>query len=253
MISDNQVVVDGLMTHYRKFTRASELTAVILHGWGDNSVGFENFQKELSFSSIALDLPGFGVSDAPNRTWGLDDYAGFVQHFLQKTSINPDIIIGHSNGGAIALRGIAQDKLAPEKLVLLASAGIRDQYNGRKKVLRMVAKGTKVITKPLPSKLQDKLKRRAYATIGSDLFVAEHLQDTFKKVVSDDVQADAVLIRIPTLLIYGLNDTATPVQYGEVFQKCIATSRLELVPDAGHFVHLDQQKHVLRLIKEFTQ
>ena len=85
------------------------------------------------------------------------------------------------------------------------------------------------------------------------MLVAEHLQDTFKKVVSDDVQADAGKLVLPTLLIYGDEDKAAPLAYGQKFHELIKGSQLEVVDGAGHFVHHDQPALVLRYIEEFLK
>lgn len=160
---------------------------------------------------------------------------------------------GHSNGGALAIRGLAGEVLAADKLVLLASAGIRNVYKGRNRALRIMAKTGKVFTMPLPKSVKQKLRRKVYKTIGSDMLIAEHMQETFKRVVTDDVTADAAKLTLPTLLIYGEDDESTPVWYGEQFHQLMPGSTLEVLPGAGHFVHLDRPDAVERALREFLQ
>ncbi|MEO7364611.1 MAG: alpha/beta hydrolase [Candidatus Saccharimonadales bacterium] len=246
-----QIVVDQLVTTYQ--LTGSGKVVVLLHGWGDSSKGLAALQAELAkhYQVLALDLPGFGGTQSPATAWGLSDYSLFVAAVLTKLKLKSYAIVGHSNGGAIAIRGVAQGVLKPDRLVLLASSGIRSQYNGRKKAMRLAAKGAKTLTKPLPKSIQRRLRTKAYATIGSDMLVAEHLQETFKRIVNDDVQADAARVQQHTLLIYGDDDTATPVAYGELLQSEIGFSDLHVLPDAGHFIHLDQPRIVASLIQEF--
>jgi pimeloyl-ACP methyl ester carboxylesterase len=160
-------------------------------------------------------------------------------------------VIAHSNGGGIALRGLSQDILSADKLLLIASAGIRNQYNGRSRALRILTKTGKVLSMPLPTSVKSRLRRRVYDAVGSDMLVAEHMQATFKKIVSDDVQADADVIDVPTLLIYGQNDTAAPVTYGRIFHEHLSNSTLEIIPDAEHFLHTQNTGAMLKLIEEF--
>lgn len=248
-----QVVVDALLTNYR-LTGKGKLV-VFLHGWGDSSQGSLALQSALAehYQVLAFDLPGFGSSQTPPDVWGLSDYARFVRAAIRKLNLKPYAIIGHSNGGAIALRGLSDGSLEAQKLVLLASAGIRNEYNGRKYALRVAARTGKALTKPLPQRLRKKLQAKAYATIGSEMLIAEHLQESFKKIVSDDVQADAAGVTLPSLLIYGQHDTATPVHYGELFQAALPHSTLQVIPQAGHFVYLDQPARVTDLIEEFLR
>jgi pimeloyl-ACP methyl ester carboxylesterase len=246
-----QVVINELMTTYEKAGKGP--VVLFLHGWGDSHKTYDELSKALTdrYTTIALDLPGFGGSQPPPADWGLNDYGDFVAAFLQKINVQPFAVIGHSNGGAIAVRALATHKIQTQKLVLLASAGIRDTYKGRKKVLRIAAKTAKVATYPLPKRLQNKLKRKAYTAIGSELFVAEHMQGTFKKVVTDDVQADAKVITMSALLVYGEDDTATPPTYGALFHRYMQGSSLEVLPGAGHFVHHDKPAEVSKLVQDF--
>lgn len=249
-----QVIVDSLMTQYVR--KGSGKTVLILHGWGDTSQGLKSLTDTLSknYDVIALDLPGFGGTQSPQGVWGLTNYATFIQHFATKIGLaQVYAYIGHSNGGAIAIRGLGQGILHADKLVLIASAGIRGEYNGRNKLLRVLTKAGKTATMPLPKSVKAKLRRKVYDTVGSDMLVAEHLQETFKKVVTDDVRQDAQRVLAPALLLYGENDQATPPRYGEQYHQLLQISTLEVIGQAGHFVHIDKPEIVEKAIKEFLR
>lgn len=245
-------MVDGLLTTYE--TAGQGKTVVLLHGWGDRAAGLQNVRQALAkhFRVIAPDLPGFGGTQISANVWGLDDYATFVAHFLDKLGIK-DVyaVVGHSNGGAIAIRGVASGVLPAKRLILLASAGIRGEHVGRQFVLQSATKVGKFITMPLPDQAKRALRRRLYHAVRSDMMVAEHIQETFKKIVSEDVRKDAATITIPTLLIYGEKDRATPVRYGELLHRRINGSRLIVLPGAEHFVHLDRRDDVMKALEEF--
>jgi pimeloyl-ACP methyl ester carboxylesterase len=249
-----QVVVDSLLTQYE--LHGTGKLVVLLHGWGDSGKGFTGLARSLAskYRVLTLDLPGFGATEPPKGVWGLDDYAHFVARFLQKTD-QPKVFafLGHSNGAAIAVRGLGSGLLTADRLILIGSAGIRGEYKGRVKALRIITKAGKALTMALPKPVKEKIRRKVYHTIGSDMLVAEHLQETFKKVVTDDVRKDAENITQPTLLIYGEDDDATPVRYGELFHQAIEGSTLEVLPGAGHFVHVDRPADVERAVKEFLQ
>jgi pimeloyl-ACP methyl ester carboxylesterase len=248
-----QVVVDSLLTHYHRLGESHDQTVVIVHGWGDSSAGWLEFAKRLAetYCVVVLDLPGFGKTDTPAAVWGLDDYASFVAHCLQKIDVQAFAIVAHSNGGAIAIRGLANGSLEAQKLVLLASAGVRSTYKGRKKALRIIAKTGKTLAAPLPNGVKHRLRRKLYTTVGSDMLVAEHLQETFKRVVGDDIQNDAAGLSLPVLLVYGENDVSTPPDYGRLLHQRIEGSTLEIIGNAEHFLHHDQPQQVFKLVREF--
>lgn len=249
-----QVVVDSILTQYVRQGKGK--TVVILHGWADSSTGLRSLCAALSedHEVIAVDLPGFGGTAPPTAAWGLDEYVDFVSRFLQKIGVKKvSAIIGHSNGGAMAIRGVAQGKLEADKVVLLASAGIRNVYKGRNRALRIMAKTGKVFTMPLPASLKKRIRSKVYKTIGSDMLVAEHMQETFKRVVTDDVRPDAAQLTMPVLLIYGEDDESTPVWFGEQYHELMVDSTLEILPGAGHFVHLDRPHDVEQAVQEFLK
>ena len=247
-----QIVVDSLITQYVR--SGTGKTVLVLHGWGDSSRGWLGFQKELEpgFDVVLVYLPGFGGSQTPPVAWGLDEYINFVAAFLQKINLSKlHAIIAHSNGGSIAIKGLAEGKLHADRLVLLNSAGIRNQQAGRKKAIRLATKAGKFLTRPLPAGTRQKLRGKLYESVGSDMLVVEHMQETFKRVVEEDVQVFASQLKLPTLLVYGEDDHDAPIEYGRIFHKLISGSQFETIDDAGHFSHLDKPTEVIRYIRKF--
>ena len=248
------VVVDGLMTSYLK-TGSGKRVVVMLPGWGDTSKTFSGLISELKddYTVLAVDLPGFGGTQAPDKAWGLEDYAGFVKSWLKKIDVDQVYgLIGHSHGGATAIYGLGNGLLKADKLILLASAGIRNQKNLRKSLLTAAAKTAKLPLLVLPAAQKGRLRKKLYSTAGSDLMLLPHMEDTFKKIISQDVQPSAARVSTPALLIYGSRDKATPVRYGHMLNRQIRGSRLEVV-GAGHFVHQDEPAAVSRLIRNFLR
>jgi pimeloyl-ACP methyl ester carboxylesterase len=83
------------------------------------------------------------------------------------------------------------------------------------------------------------------------MLTAEHMSPTFKRIVADDVQAEAGRLKLPTLLVYGENDQTTPPAFGRRFQQLIKNSSLKIIPSAGHYVHRDQPAAVIKVVEEF--
>jgi pimeloyl-ACP methyl ester carboxylesterase len=247
-----QIIVDNLLTMYD--IRGEGKLVVLLHGWGDSAKGLSSLSQALSkkFRVLSIDLPGFGNSQAPKTVWRLDNYATFLQHSIEKLGMpEPYALIGHSNGGAIAIRAIGLGLVSPKKLILLASAGVRSGRTSRKVALTAVAKAGKLTTAWMPAQYRKALRGKLYAVAGSDMLLLPELEATFQKVVSQDVQEDAAHIRLPALLIFAENDMAVPIENGKKLHKLIKGSRLEVLPGAGHFVHLDQPAEVTYLIEGF--
>ncbi len=248
-----QVIVFGKIVNYET-TGNNKPVIVLLHGWADTMHTFkklEPFLKE-SYNCIALDLPGFGSSEKPTKAYNLQDYTLFVAEFLRKID-EPNVyaFIGHSNGGSILIKGLSESILKSTKLILLASAGIRSTATFKKSILKYLAKFISVFLFILPSSLKNKIKKFLYAKIGSELYVAEGMQESFKQVVAEDLLEKSSLIKIPTLLIFGGKDTATPVDYGRMYNKSMSNSRLKTIESAGHFLHQTHTGKVIEYAKDF--
>lgn len=244
----NQILVDYAIV-------GSGQPILFLHGWASSQAAFKDLVATLSskFSCLTLDLPGFGQSEAPHKAWTVDDYSDFLHEFLAKLNYGQPLfaVVGHSNGGTIAIHGLASGAIHAQKLVLLGSAGVRNKDAAKKSALKIIAKTGKVVTKPLPAKVQNKLRGKLYSSIGSDMLLLPHMEETFKNIVGQDVTQEAGLVRARTLLIYGAQDDQTPVADGEKLTSIIPDARMEVVSDAGHFVQQDATEVVNRLVGEF--
>lgn len=248
-----QTVVANKLTVYSDVGEGPCL--LLLHGWGDYHGTYNELSSMLkdNYRIVALDLPGFGGTQMPEEVWGLEDYAQFVSDFIKKLQLKPYAVIGHSNGGSVAIKAIAVGEVSAEKLILLACAGIRNQQTTKMFIIKVIAKIGKVLTLWLPRNTRKKLQKVLYGVSGSDMLVAPHLQETFKKTVKQDVQADAAILKLPTLLIYGDKDRATPSVLGEVYRGLIDNSILRVIKGGGHFIHHDDPEQVSNLIRGFLE
>ncbi len=246
------VIVDNLDIHYELKGRGRLL--LLLHGWGDDYHTYAGLMSELehSYQLLALDLPGFGGSEPPKQSWNLDNYAELTAHFMAKLGLDPIYaIIGHSNGGALAIRALATGVLKANKLVLLASAGVRNSQPAKRLATKSVAKVGKATTFWLPEARRQQLREKLYGSVGSDMLAVPALEETFKLTVKQDVQADAAQLKLATLIINANHDPAIPLKDGERFHELIKNSRLEVLPSSSHFIHQTKAKEVVSLIEDF--
>ncbi|MEK7594516.1 MAG: alpha/beta hydrolase [Patescibacteria group bacterium] len=248
------IIVDDLLTNYELNGKGK--LVLLLHGWGDSAKGLSTLASQLSqqYTVLALDLPGFGASQPPKDVWDLDNYSSFLNKLLDKVDLGqPYAVIGHSNGGALALRATSLGNLKPERLVLLAASGVRTGGGGKRLFVKLLAKTGNIATIWMPERYRQGLRKSLYGAAGSDMLVAPGLEETFKKTVRQDVQADAANINIPSLLIYGRDDKAVPLADGEKYHSLMGNSKLVILDEAEHFVHIDKPTEVFNLIEEFLQ
>ena len=227
---------------------------LFLHGWKDNLHTFDSlvpfFLKQ--WRIIRIDLPGFGSSELPPTTWNLDNYVQFVKDFIDKLNIQVDVLVGHSFGGRIAIKAVAMNIIKPKKLILIASAGIAKKRIIRNCFFYIFTKAGKIITLLPPFIFWRKyFRKKIYKLAGSDYFLSGKLKNTFLNVIKEDLTLSANKIVISTLLIWGEQDKATPLEEGQRLSQLICNSQLEIITGAGHFVHQEKSQKVAKLIQEF--
>lgn len=165
----------------------------------------------------------------------ISDYRDIVSGFIEKMKIKKSVLVGHSFGGRIAIKLAATKPQLVKKLVLVDSAGFVDK---KRQSMKFLAK----LVKPLfaPAWMQ-RIRTRIYTKIGAEDYLATPvLQKTFMNIIKEDLSDDVSRIRVPTLLLWGENDTETPVMYGRRMHEKIHNSQLVVLPNAGHFSFLDK-------------
>lgn len=248
-----KTIVSGLAIEYQE--EGNGPAAIFLHGWKDDLHSFDPLIPHLSphFKIVRLDLPGFGESELPRAPWKLDDYVDIVAAFVEKRSLHPAILLGHSLGGRICIKGVSRGVLRAEKIILIASAGVADRNTVRNQTLKVLAKVGKIATLPLPRGVRHKLRETMYKKIRSDYADAGELRETLVNILKEDLSLAAKSMRAPTLLIWGSADTETPLEEGVRLSELIEGAVLDVVQAAGHFVHRENPARVAELILRFAK
>ena len=79
------------------------------------------------------------------------------------------------------------------------------------------------------------------------------MRQTFVKVVNQDLTPYLKNIRSSSLLVYGAQDTDTPVRFGKIMEKKIPDAGLVVLDNAGHFSYLDQFPRYISIVKVFLE
>ena len=246
--------VDGLKIHYKLTGKGKDV--VILHGWGCDIKSVEPVQNELDnyFRTISIDLPGFGQSDPPPVPWGVDEYTKQIEGVLSELNVINPIMIGHSFGGKIVICFAAENKV--HKLILVDSAGIKPKrkltYYGKVYLYKTMKQ---IIKLPIFAARSEGILEAYKKKIGSADYRNSSgvMQKTLVRVVNEDIRNRLYLIKAPTLLIWGENDSATPVSDGKLMEKIIPDAGLVILKGVGHFSYLDKLCDFIIIVKQFLK
>ena len=250
--------VNGININYEQ--KGSGDLVVLLHGWGSNIKLFANLTELLSqkYTVVAMDMPGFGMSDEPPSAWCVDDYVQFVIDFLADYDNKKITFLGHSFGGRVIIKLNSRTDLPFEidRVILVDSAGIlppkSDKISMRTRFYKIGRKflSTKLMQKLFPDALENFRKKMGSADYAA---ASPLMRQVLVKVVNEDLEPLLPNIKCPTLLVWGVNDTATPLSDGEKMEKLIPDAGLVKLENAGHYSFLEQQFTFNRVMCSFMK
>lgn len=247
--------IDGLKINYDEYGEPDAKCVFVLHGWGCMASTYRSVGNTLmtKYRVIIPELPGFGDSDEPCQGWTTADYTAFTIKLIQHFSCSVIDIIGHSFGTRIMIR-LANERNLPfviNKMVFINGAGILsnkvDTYLHDFEIFMNEKHGL------ILSGKDDELDKLRKCADEDYAYLSDVMCECYRYAVSDDLKKYLPNIRIPTLLIWGEDDTATPVQDGKMMNKLIPDSGLVVLENAGHFSFLDQPIIFRRVMESFFE
>ena len=232
---------------------------IILPGWGGTNETWQEFTELASkdFAVQVINLPCFGDEPCPKTVWGVEEYSNFVKNKLEKIIADrrsPITLLSHSFGGQVASYLVANNPELVNKLILSGPAVFRPKKKIRRIIIGAIAKVGKWIFKlPILEKADvamEKIFRQATGTqdYGNSSGIK---RDIFTKVIREDLTNIVKNIKIPTLIIWGTKDTYVPVKNAYKLNKLIPNSKLEIIKNGKHGLHIQQPNNLLKIIKKF--
>ncbi len=239
----NEVIeIDGLRINYTVGGDGPDM--ILMHGWGCSSATLASIDKiaRENHRVYNIDFPGFGDSDEPREVWGVERYTDFLEKFVAALGIENPILLGHSFGGRVGILYSSRHPLGVSKLVLVDAAGVKPRrslgyylkvysYKAGKRFWQLV------LGKEKAAKRIEKMRAKRGSSDYNNS--TPMMRAILSKVVNEDLCSVAPAIKAPTLLIWGENDTATPLSDARKLEKLIPDSGLVSFPGCGHYSFLD--------------
>jgi pimeloyl-ACP methyl ester carboxylesterase len=229
---------------------------LLLHGWGATAELFAPLFDRLQPGRmlIAPDLPGFGGTPAPEQPWSAHEYAAWTVALLARLGVQRCDVIGHSNGGRIAIVLAAEHATRVRRVVLTSSAGIVPRRRLRQRAaVRVYKLLRRAQSSPLlPAPLRAAAGRRADRRGSEDYRSATGtMRATLVRLVNEDLRPLMPHIAAPTLLVWGDRDAETPVADAREMERLIPDSGVAVFEHAGHYAYLEQAERFCRVVDVF--
>lgn len=214
-------------------------TVIALHGWGRNRSDWTTTLQ--GHDALALDLPGFGATPAPDEGWSTTEYAEWLRQCLDDAARqggDRPVVVGHSFGGRVLVRLAATNPELVRGIVLSGVPLLRPQTTPSKppfgfRAMRFLSKWHFISNERME---QERRKR------GSADYIAAQgvMRDVLVKAVNEDYgdALDALAgSGLPVTMVWGEHDTAATVAMAEQARARIGeNAELVVVPGSAHLL-----------------
>ena len=257
----------ALTLHYDRHPARgrSELTRplIILHGLFGFSGNWRSLGRALSTNSevICVDLRNHGQSPWSDQMSYID-MADDVAHLIESLDIAPPILLGHSMGGKVAMQLVLQGTVDIQSAIVADIAPISYQHSHEPLILAMrsvdfeYVKSRSEVETVLSRSVQDAglLGFLMQNVIRSETGYRWRINlDSIEENMSHllgfpSIEATSAM---PTLFIRGaLSDYIQP-DHEKMLKEIFTASRLETIDEAGHWLHAEQPKRFLEIVRRF--
>lgn len=271
--------INGQVLYVQEAGPSNGPIAILIHGWSSSSFTWAPILPELSkrYRCIAIDLPGFGKSPAPDGKPTIAGYAELIAQMIIKLTGDHDhgvLVLGHSMGGQIATTLALRYPVLVDKLVLLnpALSGrlstrvnllmgphvMAERFRFLEWLLYLAAKTpldyTDYLLRPSNFAERAKVSEQAYAKIRADARRRGQGQvraACFVAMQQADLRGQLGRVEPQTLVLWGAEDNIVPLRDAGVVAEEWPRADLRLIPNAGHWPQFEQTDVTLRHIAHF--
>jgi pimeloyl-ACP methyl ester carboxylesterase len=236
-------------TYYHLFEGSQEgqkPAVVLIHGAGGNHLYWpSNVRRLPGYRVYAIDLPGHGKSEGRGQQT-IAAYVEAVLRWMGTLTLHSAVFVGHSMGSAIAM-SLALDH--PEHVLGLGLVGAGARLRVADLLLDSASSSTTfhnavdmLVSWSFASQAPEQLVTLAARRMAETRYSVLH--GDFLACDAFDVTDRLDEVRCPTLVLCGAEDKMTPKRDSQYLADRIPGATLEIIPDAGHMVMLEQPASV---------
>ena len=225
---------------------------LLLHGLFGALSNWEGVVSRFS-KKFRVVIPMLPIYEMPIREAGLEGLRKFVEDFVAFQKLDSMIIMGNSLGGHIALLYTLNNNTKVKKLILTGSSGLfedsmggsypkRGNYEYIRERVSYTFYDPAVASKELVDEVFDITN-----SIPKCLRIVAIAKSAQRNNLADDIPN----IHVPTLLVWGLNDTITPPMVAHEFNRLIPNSELKFIDRCCHAPMMEHPEKFNELVEDF--
>ena len=257
---------DGLRVHYVDEGPRERPALVFIHGWSCD-VSFWRFQTEdlrKKFRVIAIDLPGFGLSDKPaDRAYTLDLFAGAARAVIKAAGVEKPVLIGHSMGYPVTTKYLALSPGEARAIVNVDGAYFRSPSNPRtiKELKEMNAFLEGLLGPERPQFINFFIESTFYGRTPQPLRTEimekmasadEHAANSSMKEFIVPENWEERSYDVPALAVYSAHEYVPP-DHEAYLRTVFPNLTYEEWPDTGHFLMMEAPERFNGVLVKFVE
>jgi pimeloyl-ACP methyl ester carboxylesterase len=219
-----------------------------LHGWGRRGSDFA--PSLANFDALAVDLPGFGATPAPEEVLGANGYARLVAPVLDAFE-TPPVVVGHSFGGRIAvcLAAAHPDRVA--SLIISGAPLVRLAPGRKPSVTYRLLRFLHQVGLIGDVRMEEIRRSRGSADYRAATGV---MREILVKVVNESYEDELTRLKSRVILLWGEDDGEVPVAVAErslrIIRQAGGSAELEVLPGIGHLLPTQAPETISRALAE---
>ncbi|NMD69363.1 alpha/beta hydrolase [Bacillus sp. DNRA2] len=252
-------VESGIKLYVEDVNPKGRKTIVFLHGWPLSHKQFEyqfNVLPAMGYRCIGIDWRGFGKSDKPMSGYDYNRLADDIRTVVGVLQLDNFTLIGHSTGGAIAIRYMSRyNGDGVSKLVLIDAAAptgftietanrlLTQALNDRPKMMQEVTET--FFFQYITPAFSEWFNQLGFQAAGwSTAAIIMTLRD-------EKLHSDLPKILVPTLIVHGVHDKVIPFLQAQELNQKISNSQLVPFQYSGHGPFWEEREKFNQLLKQF--
>lgn len=267
--------VNGQTISVREEGQGQRAVAILIHGWASSWYALSPLlplfgQRHHCF---AVNLPGYGSSPPMSGRATIPDYAKLMREFIRQVTDKPVVLVGHSMGGMISLcMALEQPDLIERMVLLCPTISGRLSYLINLTLTPFVMLERFAVTRTLVTVFEpmvgitDELLRTPlfaertgiskedYERIKADTRRRDQGRiraECFAAMRDNDLRGKISPIKIPSLVIWGMEDNVVPLRDASVVAREWPEADLRIIPNAGHWPQFETPDITERYVRAF--
>ncbi|MCK5280905.1 MAG: alpha/beta hydrolase [Cyclobacteriaceae bacterium] len=237
---------------YKYIEEGSGPNLVLLHGLFGALSNWDSVIDRFK-DKFRIIIPMLPIYDMPFRKVGLDALVDHLEGFIDIKKIDNINLMGNSLGGHVALIYTLRRQETVKKLVLTGSSGLFENAMGGsfpKRGSYEYVKERAEYTFYNPKSISEEYVQEIFETTKS-IPKCLNIVAIAKSAQRHNMANEIPDIKVPTLLIWGLNDTITPPLVAHDFNRLIPNTTLKFIDKCCHAPMMEQPEKFNDIMSDF--